>query len=450
MPAERPHPPRLLYLAFYFPPSRASGVFRARATANHFVEQGWDVTVLRAPDTFFYDIVGSVDEALTATVDPRLEVLQPEMDYFAWQSDLREYSWLRGNFPVLCQKRYQWKLDHVFPERYFPWAQSAIKTGRRLHREQPYDLVLATGNPFASFWAAWTLGRKLRRPFVVDYRDSWTLDQFTNAPMFPPEHAAWQWEARILRDAAASVHVNDAMRSWHAEQYPYAADRMQVVLNGWDPDIMDAERFGGTAADEDRPLSFAFVGTLTHVQPIESLLEGYRIMAELGRHPGAGLDFYGHIGFFPSGEMKLRRQLGLDRERDGVRYRGPVPKSEITTAYEASDVLVFLNGGSKYVTTGKVFEYMATGKPIVSVHEKGCAAEELLRDYPLWFEPESLEPVDVAAAMAEAGDAARKADPDVAARARAYARSFTREAALVPFEQWARDLVGRPHRSEQR
>ncbi|NUQ88049.1 MAG: glycosyl transferase, partial [Glycomyces artemisiae] len=88
----------------------------------------------------------------------------------------------------------------------------------------------------------------------------------------------------------------------------------------------------------------------------------------------------------------------------------------------------------------------ATGKPIVSVHEKGCAAEELLQDYPLWFEPESLDPADVAAAMADAGDAARKADPDTAARARAYARSFTREAALAPFEQWARELVARKAR----
>ncbi|MEU5874838.1 glycosyltransferase [Glycomyces sp. NPDC047369] len=439
MPAERP---RLLYLAYYFPPSRASGVFRARATANHFAEQGWDVTVLRAPDRFFYDIVKSVDEALVETIDPRVKVLQPEMDFFAWENDLRDYSFWRGNFPVLAQKRYQKRLDRTFPEHYITWAESAVKTGRRLHREQPFDLVIATGNPFASFWAAWELERRTKVPFVIDYRDSWTLNQFDNTDKFPPGHAAWRWEAEIHRTAAAAVHVNDAMRAWHAAKYPDAADRMQVVLNGWDPDIMDAEAIA-TAPDEARPLSFAFIGTLTHVQPIESLLEGHRLMAESGAHPGAALDLYGHIGFFSSQEMKLRAELGLDRERPGVAYRGPVPKSEIGTAYAASDVLVFLNGGSKYVTTGKVFEYMATGKPIVSVHEKGCAAEELLRDYPLWFEPASLDPADVAAAMAEAGDAARKADADAAARARAYARSFTREAALAPFEQWARELVAR-------
>jgi hypothetical protein len=38
--------PRLCFIAFYFPPTRASGVFRSRAIANHFADAGWDVTVI--------------------------------------------------------------------------------------------------------------------------------------------------------------------------------------------------------------------------------------------------------------------------------------------------------------------------------------------------------------------------------------------------------------------
>jgi glycosyltransferase involved in cell wall biosynthesis len=141
-------------------------------------------------------------------------------------------------------------------------------------------------------------------------------------------------------------------------------------------------------------------------------------------------------------ESRMRAHIGLDDEaEDRIRHHGPVSKAEIGGAYAASDVLVFLVGGSKYVTSGKIFEYMATGKPIVSVHERGSAAEELLRDYPLWFMPESLEPDAVAAAMAEAGDAARKADPDAAERARSYGASFTRYAALEGFERRARAIA---------
>jgi glycosyltransferase involved in cell wall biosynthesis len=431
--------PRLLYLAFFFPPSRASGVYRARATANYFVEQGWDVTVLRGPDRFFEVITGAVDHELTATVDPRVEVAEVDMDYFKWETDLRHFGRFRGNMPATARHWYNWKQRHVFPDKYQAWGVSALREGMRRHRRAPFDLIVATGNPFAAFGAAWALGKRTRRPYVVDYRDSWTLNQFENADMFPPEHPAWKWEDRILRSAAASVHVNDAMRAWHANRYPGAADRMQVVLNGWDPDVIDDE-FQGPS--EDRPLSYAFIGTLTAVQPIDVMLEGFRLMREREDHARDGLDLYGHIGFFAKHEAELRAALGLAEPIDGVEYRGPVPKPRIATAYAASDVLLFLTGGSKYVTTGKVFEYMATGKPIVSVHEPGCAAEELLRGYPLWFQPASLDPVDVAAAMADAGEAARKADPAVIEEAQHHARSFTRYEALAPFERWARELVG--------
>ena len=84
--------PRLLYLSFFFPPSRASGVFRGRATANHLAESGWDVTVLTAPTEFFsYYLDGASDETLLATVDPRVRVVRPPMSAYRWESDVRRF-----------------------------------------------------------------------------------------------------------------------------------------------------------------------------------------------------------------------------------------------------------------------------------------------------------------------------------------------------------------------
>lgn len=435
--------PRLLYLAFYFPPSRASGVYRARATANHFAAEGWDVTVLRAPDRFFETVTGSSDTALADTVDPAVDVAAVPMSLFDWETDIARYGRFRGNAPVLAKRWHHWQQRHVFPERYQSWARRCVAEGHRRHRRARFDLILATGNPFAAFGAAWALSRLTGTPYVVDYRDSWTLDLFAGTDAFPPGHPAWKWERRVLRRTAASVFVNGALREWHAERYPDAADRMLVVPNGWDPDCLDADGFA--PAPEDRPLSYAYVGTLTANQPVASMIEGHRVMRERGDHADAGLDLYGHLGFFAASEGNLRSRLGLEFDEPGtpgLHYRGSVSKAAVGEAYNASDVLVFLAGGSKYVTSGKIFEYMATGKPIVSVHEPGCAAEELLRDYPLWFAPGSLEPSDVAAAMAAAGDAARKDDPATAERARDYAASFTRHRALEPFEQWARERIG--------
>jgi glycosyltransferase involved in cell wall biosynthesis len=432
--------PRLLYLAFFFPPSRASGVFRARATADHFAAQGWDVTVFKAPDDYYERVTGSIDPEFAASVDPRVQIATPSVSHFKWETDVRRYGRFRGNFPVLARRLNDYLHLKVFPDNYLSWGVSSLREALRRHRKQPFDMVVATGNPFAAFGAAWAFEKLTGRPFAVDYRDSWTLSQFKNEPAFPPDHPAWKWERRILRSAAASLHVNQNKLDWYAERYPEVADRMQVVLNGWDPEVF-AEADERPQPDPDRPLAFSFIGTITVVQPIPQMLEAFRLMRESGRHADASLDLYGHLGFFAGGETVLRTQLGLADPIDGVEYRGAVPKPRIAEAYAATDVLLFVTGGSKYVTTGKVFEYMASGKPIVSIHEPGCAAEEVLQGYPLWFVPESLDPADIAAALAEAGDAARKADPAVAAQARAHAASFTRGKALEGFEQWARAVV---------
>ncbi|WP_217711194.1 glycosyltransferase [Actinomadura sp. NAK00032] len=454
--------PRLLYLAFYFPPSRASGVYRPRATANRLVELGWDVTVFAAPLPFLYDTIGSVDDKLMDTVDPRITLVRPSLNRFVWETDLREYSGFRARFPFLAQSLYTWGQEHVFPEHYASWARASVRKALRMHARRRFDVVLATGNPFASFGAAWLFHKLTRTPYIIDYRDSWTLDQFSEEPRFEDGHPAWRWEGRVLGAAANSLYVNDAQRAWHADRHPHAADRMMTVLNGWDADTLPsiaepppAAREAAGAAAEGHAPRFTYVGTVTDQQPIEPLVEGFSRAREHPDMADASLDFYGYFGFFKASVKVLRNRFaaaaavagragaepgeggGEGAEDDGVlapgvRYRGPVSKTELAGVYRDSDVLVFLNGGGRYVTSGKIFEYMAAGRPIVSVHTPGSAAEELLRGYPLWFNPGGLDPADIAVSMAAAAKAAAGLDGRQVAEAREYAGRFSRNVTLEP------------------
>ncbi|MFD0852621.1 glycosyltransferase, partial [Actinomadura adrarensis] len=203
--------------------------------------------------------------------------------------------------------------------------------------------------------------------------------------------------------------------------YPEAASRMMTVPNGWDADTL-ADAAAPTARvgeGESRP-RFTFVGTITEEQPIEKMVEGFHRARE---HPGlenAELRLYGYFGFFGAAPSQLRARFALGEEggavgeesgaagdgdegllAPGVRHYGPVSKTAVAGVYAEADVLVFLNGGGRFVTSGKIFEYMAAGRPIVSVHPPGSAAEEILRGYPLWFNPGGLDPAEIAASMAE-------------------------------------------------
>lgn len=130
-----------------------------------------------------------------------------------------------------------------------------------------------------------------------------------------------------------------------------------------------------------------------------------------------------------------------------MRYRGPVSKTEVARAYAESDVLVFLVGGARYVTSGKIFEYMASGRPIVSVHAPGIAATEVLTGYPLWFNADSLDPEQIAQSMIAAGKLAQDMTPELRAAARRHAETYARSAVLAPLEAKLRVLAGAADRT---
>jgi glycosyltransferase involved in cell wall biosynthesis len=431
--------PRVLYLSFYFPPSRASGVFRARATANHLVEAGWDVTVHTAPREFFeHYLDGAADPALEATVDPRIKVVRPGMNMHHFENDVRRFGFLRRNFPMVSHATYYGLQSKVFQEHYLGWIPGVVKAAVAEHVRQPFDVVVATGNPFVSFAAARLLGKMFRIPYVVDFRDAWTFNQFTEQVRFPEGGRMMRWEHKVLQDAAEIVFVNNGMRQWYRDRYPFAADRMTVVPNGWEPELLGRPEF--REPDQLQPLRFSYLGTVTSYLPLDVLFAGWRLARTHPLLTGAELNIHGHLGFFPGDVAPLQDRIEAEADA-GVHYRGAFSKTEAADVYAHTDGLVFCVPGAKYVTSGKVFEYMANGKPIVSVHEPDIAAVDVLQGYPLWFSGRKLDADNVASSFIAAAKAARDLDRPTFEAALKQADAYTREATLTPWENRLRGLV---------
>jgi glycosyltransferase involved in cell wall biosynthesis len=435
--------PRLLYVAFYFPPTRASGVHRSLATANHFASRGWDVTVLTVNEEYFRDYVQSWDPSLSERVDRSVRVERVWYPGWRYEPSLRRYGWLRGHFPIVAEKLHARREQRDFPEPYAPWINPAVARARELHAAAPYDLCLATGNPHAAFAVAWHLHADAALPYVIDYRDSWTLNLYDDAPAYPDGHPAWDWERRVLDNASRATFVNEPLREWHMNRYPEVADRMLVVENGWEPSLLgdvlalQPHSFSGKG---DRPLQFGYLGTMTERVPLAELFAGWRQARQEPLLADAGVKLFGHLGYFNTSSAILRATMPID-EGIGVSYEGPVAKTDVAAAYDSLDVLVLALAGSKYVTSGKVYEYMATGKPIVSVHVPEAAASDVLRGYPMWFPCADLLAGSIRDALVKAAEAARVATPEDSAACRKYAAAYTREAQLEPFERELRSLV---------
>lgn len=432
-------PPHLLYVAWGFPPCRGGGVYRALATANAFAAAGWRVTVITADREFFVDKTGA-DIALEVAVDPSVEIVRVPFARPALDTDRAGFSIFRRALPRVWWRWRKWADQLTFPEPgYGPWRAGIEAGADDVHARTPVDLVLATANPSVAFTVADRLHRRHGVPYVMDYRDAWSLDVFSGARVHAGRSRVGRWERRLVANAAEVWFVNEPIRAWHAASYPDAAGRMHVVANGWDQPPLQHPSAAALAV-----LTFGYLGTISAQVPIEELLAGWRAArsndATIAR---ARLELRGYLGFYGSPDAKLELALA-EAGPAGVTFGGPVSKTEVGNLYAGWDVLLLVLGTGRYVTSGKVFEYMATGLPVVSVHDPGNAASDVLRGYPRWYPAASLEPADIAAALYAAAAAARSDGPAVAIAAREFAARYQRDRQFAPRLAALAELVARP------
>jgi hypothetical protein len=298
-----PRPPHLLYVAWGFPPSRTGGVHRALATVNAFAGDGWRVTVLTVGRAVFEEVTGS-DPRLEQLVDERVEVRRLPFSWPAQRTDLRAWPLWRVLFPRLwATVRKRRDLRH-FPEvGYGPWRVELERAALAVHAAEPVDLVIATTNPEVSVTAGLKLHQAAGVPYVVDYRDAWSLHTYSGRRRHAPDSPVGRWEARSLGGAAEVWLVNEPLRRWHAGAYPALAAKLQVVMNGYDRDLPAGLL---RVAAPGTPLRFGYLGTMTHVVPLAEFVAGWRRGRETSTEVASGQALLrGYLGYYATPDAGL-------------------------------------------------------------------------------------------------------------------------------------------------
>jgi glycosyltransferase involved in cell wall biosynthesis len=405
-------------------------MYRALATANAFARHGWDVTVLTATRDTFERLTGSDPES-EGYIDPAIRVVRipfaPERD----ETDLRKWSRARLYSPRLWDY-IQWQLSsRDFPEPgYGTWKRPLVAAAEQIHADRPVALTVGTANPNVDFAPGAHLRRRYGVPYVMDYRDAWHLDFITGRRLGGPLSRSRRLERRLIDGALEAWFVNEPIRAWHAAEYPRNAGAFHVVANGFDPVFL---RQGvPRRPDPDRGLTFGYLGTIYGKVPLREALDGWRLAR--GRSPivaRSRLVIQGRLGHYAEPDPDVTAVL-REFEHDGVTYLGPVSKTNVMTAYDSFDALVLLLARSHYITSGKVFEYAATGLPIAALHHPDTAATAALDGYPRVFPVSDPTPALIADAFLAIADHVLQSEPRVADDARAWAARLSRDGQLDP------------------
>lgn len=364
--------PKLLFLAYAFPPSPAIGAVRAWSMAKYLARLGWDITVVtpRPVAGFSAEALSRVDQ------DCRQEGIQR---LFAgrqvWANPIATLSvqpgiWLR-QLPRRVLGRL-WRALGIGRDEV--WAGTCYRVLGQI-KPGSFDLVLATGSPFSSFviarWIAW----KLSVPYVLDYRDPWTLSDLHSGLWF---FKARNWERSIVKDAAAIQIVSPSWAEAHSQIFDMAVS-LAVLTNGYDP-----EHLRKVAANHFDHFALVYAGEFytgqREIDPVLLALKRVREWMPVTRSPHR-LHYYG------SSDRQVQvkaRHYGVE---DLVVCHGQVSRDEALAAIKGSAITVVIAGIGDTASQfergwipGKLFEPLGLGVRILLIAPEGNDAAVILEE----------------------------------------------------------------------
>ena len=423
--------PHAYYLAIGFPPAAKSCAYRMRETANQLYAHGWDVTVVTIRQESWEREFG-LDHTLSEAVHPAIRIVELPLERYDLETDIRRFSRGRSLDPAAWNRRMLAEDLEIFPEpRFGRWRADLEEAMLWLHGRDPADLLVTTCVPYVNLAATVRLWDEARVPYAIDFRDGWSIDVIGGGEAFPPDSVPGRWESTVLADATALWCVNDPIAQHYRDRYPELADRVEVVRNGYDADSVPAETH---RPDPDAGLTFGYLGSVNFKADfLGTALDGWREARR--RDPlvaRSRFEVRGHIGAGSNREDTAHNELLRAAAADGVTFAGPVAKSEVAGTYAAWDVLVLMLVGGRYVTSGKVYEVLATGLPVVSVHDVDHDAGTVLDGSPMWTGAPGLDVDRLADAFVRAAHLAVEATAGQRAAARALGARYARDAQIEP------------------
>lgn len=344
---------RLLLVSYYFPPLAGSGVFRPLRLAKYLPRNGWEVTVLTVSARarvlkdpgLLSDVPGSVRVERTSSLEPRTALLALH----------------RLGLGRLARRLEPW---FFLPDDQRGWVPFGVRRAVRLLREREHHAVLTTSGPCSAHLIGLRLRRRLGLPWIADFRDEWTTNPYLRYPTRWHERVNRRLERAVLTEADRVVCVSrpwlDNLRSRVADR---SAESFRVMPNGF-----DADHFPDRSPPPPARFRIVYTGTFYGHRSPRSFLEAIQRVVDEGQIPADDLDvvFIGHGQAAPS---PLVRTVGQRPFLEAV--------DRMTEA--AVLLLVIPPEGGAGNHTGKLFNYLASGRPILALAPEPNVAADLIR-----------------------------------------------------------------------
>lgn len=360
---------KVLIISYLFPPEVGGvGVIRTVKFIKWLKRLGWEPVVLtvKRPDRMTPDpsllkeiqdvkILRCNDYFRGVVRGLLMKLAKLTGNRFGVSSDTTDVKLIDGRFSVI--KRVLFDITCI-PDECIGWIIPAILQGIKVIKEERISIILSTSPPFSAHLVGYVLKKACSKPLVLDFRDRWV-----GHPLYG-SYTSWRtrvnrwFEKLVVSDCDSLVTVTEGLAQYF--RATYAGSTVRLIFNGYDNEDFAFEKING---ENKSKLVISHIGGLAQSRSVQCILSA------MG---GLNQEILDDIELHLVGAASKENEQYIERST----VRKHIKRVPFCTYKDAlnemvrSDVLVILLALKEdgcFALTGKLFEYLRAGKPVLAI-----------------------------------------------------------------------------------
>ena len=378
---------KILIISYYWPPAGGPGVQRWLKFVKYLPDFGLEPTVF-IPENPSHPIV---DETLQKDVSKNLKMIKTKI----WEpyqlaekfgKDNKKFK--AGQFDVGENQSWKAKLsifvrgNFFIPDARVFWVKPSVEFLEKYLKVNHYDVLVTTGPPHSLHLIGLNLKKKLPDlKWIADFRDPWTEISYYKhlklTKIADKKHRKLESEVFKNADITLATSYTDA------ENFRKKGANAFCITNGFDVDasttLSMTEENSKTLplSNSTTKFTLSYIGVLEQLRNPDILWETLNDL--VSENEGFRNDF--ELKFVGRLDDKILQKIVSSALKNNLTNLGYQTHDIALKHMQDSTNLLMTNfpqESSKGIIPGKIFEYLATGKTILSFGPKDADVEKIL------------------------------------------------------------------------
>lgn len=368
---------KVLILTYYWPPGSGPGVQRWLKFCKYLPEFGWEPLVITVKDGSYPNLDPSLEDDIPKGIKVyKTKTFEPFGLYNLIRGKKGKsvevaMGSLKGNPSLFSRLANYIRSNFFIPDARLGWNRYSFPAALKVIRKESPGAIITTGPPHSTHLVGERLNKILGLPWVADFRDPWTTIYYNDYLLRTPasKQKDKQLEDRVLANATAVITATEGLSLELSDR----SRNTYTLHNGY-----DEEDFLDINLKPSEHFSLSYIGNLKANQDLPML---WKAIAELARSEVFRSRFKLEItGNIHENIRHNIKKAGIDSL---VRISAFVPHKEAVTRMISAHMLLLpvpQSSNNKIILTGKLFEYLATRRPILAVGPPEGNAGKVLRN----------------------------------------------------------------------